>query len=129
MARLTSSASELSRLASFAACRQKLDSKPRPKALDILNSDPQAIWKVLNAYRMVGVFARFRPGEPITFSALEGVIQGISPGTLSTRLKELEAAGWVMRRIYNQYPPRMAYVLTPLGGDIRRELAEIFLGM
>ncbi len=47
------------------------------------------------------------------FSELERSVQGISPKTLSTRLKQLEAAGLVQRR--EDHGARTRYVLTPRG--------------
>jgi DNA-binding HxlR family transcriptional regulator len=40
---------------------------------------------------------------------------GISPNTLSDRLKQLEAAGVVERRLYQNHPPRADYLLTEKG--------------
>jgi DNA-binding HxlR family transcriptional regulator len=40
---------------------------------------------------------------------------GISPNTLSDRLKQLEAAGVVARRLYQNHPPRADYLLTEKG--------------
>ena len=39
----------------------------------------------------------------------------ISPNTLSDRLKQLEAAGVVARRLYQNHPPRADYLLTEKG--------------
>ena len=40
---------------------------------------------------------------------------GISPNTLSDRLKQLAAAGVVERRFYQNNPPRAEYLLTEKG--------------
>lgn len=42
-------------------------------------------------------------------------LEGISPNTLSERLKLLEATGIVERRFYQQHPPRAEYLLTKKG--------------
>jgi DNA-binding HxlR family transcriptional regulator len=42
-------------------------------------------------------------------------LDGISPNTLSVRLKQLAAAGVVERRFYQNYPPRAEYLLTEKG--------------
>ncbi len=44
---------------------------------------------------------------------------GISPNTLSERLKQLEGAGIVARRFYQQHPPRAEYLLTDKGHELR----------
>ena len=43
---------------------------------------------------------------------------GISPNTLSARLKILEEAGLIQRRLYEQYPPRAEYLLTDKGREL-----------
>ncbi len=52
-------------------------------------------------------------------------LPGIPPNTLSARLKRLEAAGVVERRLYEQHPPRAEYILTAKG----RELGPIVAAM
>ena len=42
-------------------------------------------------------------------------LEGISPNTLSDRLKQLAAAGVVERRFYQNHPPRAEYLLTEKG--------------
>jgi len=49
------------------------------------------------------------------FSELERSLVGISPKTLSERLKRLEEAGVVERRCFAEVPPRVEYALTPKG--------------
>jgi DNA-binding HxlR family transcriptional regulator len=52
------------------------------------------------------------------FSALERSLSGISPKTLSERLKGLEKAGVITRKSYAEVPPRVEYTLTPMGLDL-----------
>ena len=52
------------------------------------------------------------------FSALERSLAGISPKTLSERLKALEKAGIVTRRSFAEVPPRVEYNLTDMGRDL-----------
>jgi DNA-binding HxlR family transcriptional regulator len=49
------------------------------------------------------------------FCELERSLGGISPRTLSLRLRALEAEGIVQRRTYPEVPPRVEYRLTPKG--------------
>ena len=44
---------------------------------------------------------------------------GISPKTLSDRLKELKKAGLISREAYPEIPPRVEYSLTPDGEEVR----------
>jgi DNA-binding HxlR family transcriptional regulator len=52
---------------------------------------------------------------PRRFSALERSCPGISPRTLSERLRTLELEGIVLRRSYAEAPPRVEYELTEKG--------------
>ena len=49
------------------------------------------------------------------FCEFERSLAGISPRTLSLRLRELEAEGVVERRTYPEVPPRVEYALTEKG--------------
>ena len=49
------------------------------------------------------------------FSELERSLVGISPKTLSERLRRLEEAGVVDRACFAEVPPRVEYSLTPKG--------------
>jgi DNA-binding HxlR family transcriptional regulator len=52
------------------------------------------------------------------FCALERSLQGISPRTLSLRLRALEEQGVVERHTYPEVPPRVEYALTDKGRDL-----------
>ncbi|HEX2096354.1 MAG TPA: helix-turn-helix domain-containing protein [Solirubrobacterales bacterium] len=61
------------------------------------------------------------------FCELERSLEGISPRTLSLRLRALEDEGIVARRTFPEVPPRVEYALTekgkalvPLIEDMRR---------
>ena len=49
------------------------------------------------------------------FCELERSLQGISPRTLSLRLRSLEEEGIVARRTFSEVPPRVEYALTEKG--------------
>src|ERR671931_1370900 len=59
------------------------------------------------------------------FCELERSLEGISPRTLSLRLRALENHGIVERRPYPEVPPRVEYALTEKG----RALLPILDGM
>jgi DNA-binding HxlR family transcriptional regulator len=66
-------------------------------------------------------------GGPQKFQDFERSLTGISPNTLSARLKRLEEAGVVERHFYEQHPPRAEYVLTRKGralGPVLKALLE-----
>lgn len=49
-------------------------------------------------------------------------LAGINPRTLTDRLRELEAAGMVRRRMYEEIPPRVEYSLTARGRELEHIL-------
>jgi DNA-binding HxlR family transcriptional regulator len=49
------------------------------------------------------------------FQDLQASLRGCAPNTLSARLKALEERGLIERRLYEQHPPRLEYVLTAKG--------------
>jgi DNA-binding HxlR family transcriptional regulator len=52
---------------------------------------------------------------PRKFQDFQESLSGISPTTLSSRLKQLAENGIVVRRFYADHPPRAEYVLTDKG--------------
>ncbi|HEU0218048.1 MAG TPA: helix-turn-helix domain-containing protein [Stellaceae bacterium] len=62
---------------------------------------------------------------PRKFQDFERSLSGISPTTLSARLKRLEEAGIVERRFYEQHPPRAEYMLTERGNELRPVLRAL----
>ncbi len=56
---------------------------------------------------------------PKRFGELQRAINGVSPRTLSLRLKELENEGIIIRVIYSEIPPHVEYSLTEKGQTLR----------
>ena len=52
------------------------------------------------------------------FNQLERSLSGISPKTLSERLRSLEIEGIVERKTFAEVPPRVDYSLTEKGRDL-----------
>lgn len=52
------------------------------------------------------------------FNQLERSLQGISPKTLSERLRSLEEEGIIQRQTFAEVPPRVEYSLTEKGRDL-----------
>src|SRR5437016_9307031 len=52
------------------------------------------------------------------FNQLERSLHGISPKTLSERLRSLEEEGVVTRQTFAEVPPRVEYSLTTKGRDL-----------
>jgi DNA-binding HxlR family transcriptional regulator len=68
------------------------------------------------------------------FSELARSLHGISPKTLSERLKRLEESGIIERHCFAEVPPRVEYSLTEKGHallpviDCMREFGKTWLG-
>ena len=62
---------------------------------------------------------------PRRFSELEHSCAGISPRTLSERLRALEDDGIVVRRSYAESPPRVEYELTEKGDALLPIITEM----
>src|SRR5437588_12860592 len=52
------------------------------------------------------------------FNQLERSLHGISPKTLSERLRSLEEEGILIRQTFAEVPPRVEYSLTEKGRDL-----------
>jgi DNA-binding HxlR family transcriptional regulator len=65
--------------------------------------------------RWSGVIVRALLGGPRHFNALLALIPGLSDRLLTERLRELEGAGVVARRVLAGRPVRVAYELTAAG--------------
>ncbi len=52
------------------------------------------------------------------FNQLERSLSGISPKTLSERLRSLEEEGVILRQTFAEMPPRVEYSLTEKGRDL-----------
>ena len=61
-------------------------------------------------------------GGTMRFSALRAGIPGVSQRMLTVTLRALEEDGMVLRTLYAEMPPRVDYVLTPLGESLLRQL-------
>jgi DNA-binding HxlR family transcriptional regulator len=62
---------------------------------------------------------------PRRFSELERACPGISPRTLSERLRVLEEEAILVRRSYAESPPRVEYELTPKGQALLPIISEM----
>ena len=55
---------------------------------------------------------------PRKFQDFEDSLAGISPNTLSARLRRLEEGGIIERRFCAEHPPRAEYLLTAKGREL-----------
>ncbi|MBZ0188364.1 MAG: helix-turn-helix transcriptional regulator [Candidatus Obscuribacterales bacterium] len=64
-------------------------------------------WKVV-------IICKLKSGT-LRFNELMRALKGVSQKVLTQQLRQLEADGLVVRKIYAEVPPRVEYSLTPLG--------------
>ena len=62
---------------------------------------------------------------PRKFHQLQRSLTGVSPNTLSARLKRLEEYEVIAHRFYEQHPPRAEYLLTDKGRALGPALAAL----
>jgi DNA-binding HxlR family transcriptional regulator len=89
---------------------QSAGSKPQPCPLLLTAKIISGRWTLLILRDLISGINRF--------STLERSLTGISPKTLSARLKSLQEAGILTRRSYPEVPPRVEYALTPMGQEL-----------
>jgi len=75
-------------------------------------------WAVL-IINAIGVYGRLR------FNRIMEHLYGISPRTLSDRLKELQAEGLIEREFFAEIPPRVEYSLTKDGVELRESIIPL----
>lgn len=63
--------------------------------------------------------------ETVRFNELQRYLRKISDKTLSQNLKELEADGLVLRKMYPQIPPKVEYSLSKKGLSLMTVLDQL----
>jgi len=74
-------------------------------------------WKPIILYHL-------RPG-PRRFGDLRRLVTGISEKVLIQQLRELVAAGVIVRRDYSEVPPKVDYTVTPFGETLVEALMPL----
>lgn len=95
----------------FAPCED--GTCPVTRAVDVLDGK----WTVLVVRDLLGGTKRF--------TDLRRSLSGVSPKTLTDRLRALEHQGLVARQVYAEVPPRVEYSLTETG----RTLEPVLLAL
>jgi DNA-binding HxlR family transcriptional regulator len=75
-------------------------------------------WAIL-IINAIGTYGKLR------FNRLMEELHGISPKTLSDRLKELHAEGLIEREFFAEIPPRVEYWLTEDGVELRESIIPL----
>jgi DNA-binding HxlR family transcriptional regulator len=89
--------------------------------------EPERGCAITDLFRLLGkrhvpdILYRILQDDSVRFNTIQDDL-ALSPNTLSDRLKRLTEAGLVVRRAYNEIPPRVEYTATSKA----RELAKMF---
>ena len=75
--------------------------------------------------KWTGLILRALMDGPRRFTEISGYVPGLSDRLLSQRLQELEMAGILKRRVYDQKPVLVEYDLTDKGRDLRQVVEAI----
>jgi DNA-binding HxlR family transcriptional regulator len=89
-----------------------------PKPLENASSFLSKKW----AISIVATIGNF---ETLRFTELLHKIKNISPKILTERLRELEQADVVIRKVYKEIPPRTEYALSKDGFSLFKALAPL----
>ena len=65
----------------------------------------------------------------VRYKQFRQTLKGVSSKTLAARLKELEKAGILERRSYNEIPPRVEYRLTVKGQELVESIINLLQWM
>ena len=89
-----------------------------PRPLEAVSSFLSKKWTI-SIITTIGNF------QVLRFNEIEHRIEGITPKTLTDRLRELEKEGIVKRSIYAEIPPRVEYSLTRRGMHLRKAIIPL----
>lgn len=88
-----------------------------PSARSVSQTVPMRLCDVLGTKWTISILGELLAG-PQRFGELQSTLDGISPRTLTERLRRLEAQGFVLRHSYAEAPPRVEYSLTAKGSAL-----------
>ena len=87
---------------------------------------------ILHVFRRIGgkwklpILWHLADQESVRYNELKRSVRGVTNMMLTKCLRELEEHGMVIRRQYNEVPPRVEYSLTERGKKLLPALAELY---
>ena len=94
--------------------------------MDFVQMCPRYKWTInLLGKRWTGLILRALVDRPRRFAEIGSYIGDISDRLVSERLKELEEAGVIQRKVYTSRPVVVEYSLTTKGADLKGILEAV----
>jgi len=95
--------------------------------MDKLNSDKNCVGKTMKIIGSKWTIMILRElfEEKKRFGEIQNSLVGISPKTLSTRLRELENHGIINKKIFKEIPLHVEYSLTPQGESLKEIIRQM----
>ncbi|RZF55888.1 transcriptional regulator [Acinetobacter halotolerans] len=75
----------------------------------------EALKAIEGKWKIIILCQLFSAKQPLRFSALEKLIEGVNQKMLIQQLKQLEQDGIIKRTVYPQVPPKVEYGLSEIG--------------
>ncbi len=90
------------------------------------NEKIEKVVRCLSEKGSIEILHCLEEGGTLRFNEVKQRLAGISPRTLTKRLKQLEGIKLINRRAYAEIPPRVEYSLTERGEKLASILREIW---
>jgi len=85
----------------------------------------RALELIANKWTVPVIYNLYCAGGALRFGQLQRKIETITQKELTKRLRELERAGLILRRVYPEVPPRVEYTLTEIGSTLVEPLGAL----
>jgi len=85
----------------------------------------RALELIANKWTVPVIYNLYCANGPIRFGELQRKVDAITQKELTKRLRELERAGLIERRVFPEVPPRVEYELTEIGITLFEPLSAL----
>ena len=86
---------------------------------------PLEIFQMLSKKWTLLILSVLIPERKLRYSELASKLEGISPKTLTERLRELEKEGIIEREVFPEIPPKVEYYLTQKGCELAKSFTHV----
>ena len=99
---------------------QVVPADPLQPGVDCTDDCPVRLASEIFSAKWTTLIVRELLGGTRRYSELQYALLGVSPKVLAARLRMLEGAGLITRKVYACVPPKTEYSLTPLGQEMEQ---------